>query len=620
MTTGEPVDIQPQPGPDEDYERFNWDAPILVSPHQPSRIYFASQRVWRSDDRGDSWTAISGDLTRDQERVTLPIMGRVQSWDNAWDVLAMSNYNTITALAESPIQEGLIYAGTDDGLIQVTEDGGTNWRTIEVGSLPDVPATAYVNDIKADLYDADVAYVALDDHKSGNFAPYLLKTSDRGRSWTSITGNLPERTLVWRLVQDHVEPDLLFAGTEFGLYFTTDGGQNWYKFLAGVPTISFRDLAIQRRENDLVGASFGRSYYVLDDYTPLRSITDSTFVDEATLFKPRDAWWYFPRPDLSTYNVKGSQGDAYFTAENPPFGVVLTYHLRDTLKTRQVLRQDAEKKIGPEVNVPFPGWEALEDEKTQDAPRILLTVSDSDGNVVRRLSGPVESGFHRIAWDLRYPPNAALSVGESALAEGSSEGVGFMVAPGTYSAQLSKQVDGVQTDLAGPVTFDVVPLRSGALEGSTPDEVAAFWGALSDATGRSSAVQMALRNEKSRVETMQKALLRATAPPGDLDTRLHTARAALLDLDSMLSGNPAKREMGEKTRPTVLDRLLQLELAVGSSTYGPTPTHRQSLDIVLADLNVIQAGLEEQRAALEALGRDLQQAGAPYIEGGDLPR
>ncbi|NIQ01753.1 MAG: glycosyl hydrolase, partial [Nitrospinaceae bacterium] len=222
--TGEIVYIKPQPEIEEDYERFNWDAPILVSPHSPTRLYFASQRVWRSDNRGDSWTALSGDLTRDQERITLTIMGKTWSWDSPWDVLAMSNYNTITSLAESPLQEGLIYAGTDDGLIQVTEDGGQNWRKIEVGSLPGVPKTAFVNDIKADLYDVNTVYVALDNHKFGDLSPYLLKSTDRGQSWQSIRENIPDRTLVWRVVQDHVKPGLLFAATEFGIYFTIDGG------------------------------------------------------------------------------------------------------------------------------------------------------------------------------------------------------------------------------------------------------------------------------------------------------------------------------------------------------------------------------------------------------------
>jgi photosystem II stability/assembly factor-like uncharacterized protein len=217
--TGEIVYIQPQPEPGDAPERWNWDSPILISPHDPARIYVASQRVWRSDDRGDSWRPISGDLSRHEDRLTLPMMGRVWSDDALWDLLAMSNFNNVTSISESPLVDGLFYAGTDDGLVQVTENGGQSWRRID--GLPGVPARAFVNDIKADLHDAGTVYVALDNHKEGDFAPYLLKSTDRGATWTSIVGDLPARHLVWRLVQDHVNPDLLFVGTEFGILPST---------------------------------------------------------------------------------------------------------------------------------------------------------------------------------------------------------------------------------------------------------------------------------------------------------------------------------------------------------------------------------------------------------------
>ncbi|MCG8457393.1 MAG: hypothetical protein MI919_14040, partial [Holophagales bacterium] len=439
-TTGEIVDIQPQPGPGEGPERYNWDAPILVSPHRATRLYFASQRVWRSEDRGDTWAAVSGDLTRNQERLTLPIMGQTQSWDNAWDVAAMSTYNTITSLAESPLVEGLIYAGTDDGLIQVTEPGGRtpdgqegdDWRAIEVGSLPGVPAGAFVNDIKADLFDADTGYVALDHHKFGEFGPHLLRSRDRGRQWTSMRGNLPERTLVWRLVQDHVRPELFFAATEFGIYFTVDSGMRWIRLEGGVPTIAFRDLAIQRRENDLVGASFGRSFYILDDYSPLREISEELLEQEATLFAPRDAWWYFPRPHLAFEPGRGYQGAAHFVAPNPPFGAVLTYYLKDDLETRETVRQGQEKaasKAGEAVA--FPGWEAVERERREPEPGIWLIVRDAEGRIVRRIPGPTGAGFHRVAWDLRYPTPIAVELVEPPPPEWGEPPRGLMVAPGT---------------------------------------------------------------------------------------------------------------------------------------------------------------------------------------------
>ena len=615
MITGEVVDIQPQPGADEDYERYNWDAPILVSPHQASRIYFASQRVWRSDDRGDNWTPISGDLTRNQERIALPIMGSVQSWDNAWDLGAMSNYNTITSLTESPLQEGLIYAGTDDGLIQVTEDGGANWRAIEVGNLPGLPETAFVNDIKADLHDVNTVYVALDNHKYGDYRPFLFKSTDRGRSWVSIRGNIPDRTLVWRLVQDHVKPELLFAATEFGIFFTVDGGGNWVKLKGGVPTISFRDLGIQRRENDLVGASFGRGFFVLDDYSALRDVSAEQLEEEATLFSTRKAWWYVPRPMLSFNNEKGSQGSSHYVAPNPPFGAVFTYYLKDGLTTREVIRQEAEKElVARNRAVGFPGWETVEEERREDAPIILLTVTDSDDTVVRRIEGPVSKGFHRVAWDLRFPAPEAVGLESSEL-----DISGMMASPGTYMVTLSKRVDGVVTALSSPRTFEVVPLREGALKGASPDDVAAFWRALEDATRSSTALRTALANALRKVEAMNVALGRATAAPGELDARLHRAGQDLLELDGQLNGMRAKQQPGERRRPTVDGRLGAVSRGVRNSTYGPTATHRQQLQIATAQLSGFQSRLEELQARLSELATDLVAAGAPWVEGEALP-
>src|SRR6056300_1378509 len=296
LVTGEQVYIQPQARAGEPHERFNWDAPILVSPHDPARLYFASYRVWKSDSRGDDWTPISGDLTRNEERLNLPIMGRQQSWDNAWDVMAMSNYNTITSLSESPLKEGLLYAGTDDGFIQVTDNGGSDWKKIPVTKLG-LPERSFVNDIKADLHDENSVYVVLDNHKEGDFNPYVFKSTDQGKTWSSISANLPKRTLLWRIVQDHIDPNLLFIATEFGVYTSLNGGGNWQK-LPGTPNMAFRDLTIQKRENDLVAASFGRGFFVLDDYSALRQMNDKALSADAALFETRPAKWFVQRSNL----------------------------------------------------------------------------------------------------------------------------------------------------------------------------------------------------------------------------------------------------------------------------------------------------------------------------------
>ncbi len=611
LSTGEVIDIQPQPSENENFERFNWDAPILVSAHDPARIYFASQRLWRSDNRGDKWTAISADLTKNQERITLDIMGKKQSWDAPWDFLAMSNYNTITSIAESPKQENVLYVGTDDGIIQATEDGGSNWRKIDVGTLPGVPSTAFVNDIKADLFDANTVYVALDNHKYGDFNPYLLKSADNGRTWKSIRGNLPERTLVWRIVQDHVQSNLLFAATEFGIYFTVNGGGKWIKLKGDMPTISFRDLAIQRKENDLIGASFGRGFFVFDDYTALRSVSEAKLKEEAVLFPTRDAWWYIPRPNLSFDNKKGSQGASHYVAPNPDFGAVFTYYLKDGLKTSEEIRKENEKK-NKGADIAFPGWDKVAAEKTESKPKIVLTITDTNGKTIRRIEGPVKSGFHRIAWDLRYPASEAIPLKKQDNTFGSPKG--FMAAPGNYKATLSKIENGTVTQLSDPVSFTVKRMKEGVLKGAPLEEVTAFWRNYEDVVGKVSTLDMQISNTAKRIKAMNIALERANIAPGNLDTRLNTLKQNIADLNKEFYGNSAKQQVGEKTKPTIGDRMFAIYRGIDRSTYGPTSTHLETMQIISNQIKLTTSKYELLKNQTDILAKDLLEAGAPYVE------
>ena len=615
MTTGEVMDIQPQPDADEDYERFNWDAPILVSPHKPTRLYFASQRVWKSENRGDSWMVISGDLTKNEERLELPIMGAKQSWDSPWDVLAMSNYNTITSLAESPVQEGLIYAGTDDGQIQVTENGGQEWKKIEVGAMPNVPSTAFVNDIKADLYDANTVYVALDNHKYGDYNPYLMKSTDRGATWQSMTANLPDKTITWRIVQDHVKAELFFLATEFGIYFSIDAGNKWTLLSGGIPTISFRDLAIQKRENDLVGASFGRGFFVLDDYSALRSVSENQLAQEATLFAPRKAWWFVPRSHVDMDTEKGSMGAQHYTAPNPDFGANFTYYLKEGLKSLKQTRQIAEEPLRMAGNdVDFPGWKALEKETTNSLPKVGLVISDSNGKVIRRINGETGKGFHRISWNLRYPSPGFITK------EGSNTGLkGMMAIPGTYTATLYKQVDGIVTNLSEPVQFEVEQMRTGALTGASLEDVGAFWRAYEKASEKSSIVGFNIESSLAKVEAMQQSLNQSELSPGGLEKEINETRANIIALKTSFNGNPAKLSMGAKTKTTISARLFTLEIGVGSSTYGPTATHQKTLRIVNTELSNMVEGLTALTSELVRLSKALMEAGAPWVEGMPIP-
>jgi photosystem II stability/assembly factor-like uncharacterized protein len=596
--TGEIVYIKPQAGPGEPRERFNWDSPILISPHSPTRLYFASQRVWRSDDRGDTWTVISGDLSRDEDRMLLPIMGRQQSWDAPWDMYAMSQFNTITSLAESPVAEGVLYAGTDDGLIHASTDGGENWTRIDVSDLPGVPERAFVNDIKADLFDAQTVYVALDHHKSGDYRPYLLKSTNGGQSWTSIAGDLPDRHLVWRVIQDHVNPQLLFAGTEFGIFFTTDGGEAWHQLDGGVPTISFRDLEIQR----------------LDDYSPLRDVTSELLEQEAALFGSRRAWWYLEQRPLGS-RPKASQGDAFFTAPNPPFGAVFTYYLRDSMLTKEGQRQEAEKPlIEAGEDTPFPGWDAVREEQREAGPAVILTIRDVDGEVVRHLEdGPTSKGFHRIAWDLRYPATQAIGVQGNWFAP---QVQGIMAPPGRYTAELSRRVDGVVTPLAGPVDFDVEQMREGTLPSAEPEAVVAFWSRIDDLRRQTTAVSQLLPKLDQRVAELDEARARTRSSAVDLDGMQREIANELYEIKRELGGTPEANVVLQLEHPTVANRLSFVTTGTSFSTYGPTPSHIEAMDLAegqFADVKERLIRLTEE--TVPAFERALVEAGAPWVPG-----
>ena len=606
--TSETVFIQPQAREGDPFERFNWDAPILVSTHNPKRLYFASQRVWKSENRGDGWEPISGDLTLNQERMTFPYYDKPQSWDNAWDIGAMSNYNTITSLAESPKQEGLIYAGTDDGLIQVTEDGGANWRKITLNTIKGLPTTPFVNDVRADLFDANVVYAALDNHKYGDYKPYIIKSSDKGKTWTLINGDLPNKLLIWRLVQDHIKKDLLFAATEFGVYFTSNGGNNWTELKGGMPTIPIRDITIQRRENDLVAGSFGRGIFILDDITPLRNFSKSMNATEATLFPVKTANWYRQSSRV------GSQGDAEWIAENPPFGANFTYYMPDKLKSKKDIRKENEKK----GDVKFPGWDALEEENRQDGPSIVLVIKDENGQVVNTINGTNKKGFNRVSWNLSYPIKSGERLEAPRRRGGGFGGGGIMATPGNYTVTLLKQIDGVNTVLQGPEQFKVAPLYDGSLPRKSYKEMDAFREATFAFQQDLTATNIALSNSQQTVDAMLRALNKATSPSDDLFKRLNETKIALLDIDKELHGDDIKGEIGERSNPTASDGNSLGWRALGN-TYGPTDEHKGLLSRVESQLKKVKAKLLPiVDSTLPELESDLKKAGAPWIEGQGL--
>jgi hypothetical protein len=286
---GELKIIQPQPK-EGDMHRWNWDCPFILSPHDNKTLYIGGNYIYKSTDRGDSWTQISPDLTRQLDRNALKVMGKIWNADAVAKSASTSLYGNIVSLCESPIKKGLLYVGTDDGLIQVTEDDGKTWNKYDkVNGLPEL---IYVSDLFASHTDENVVYATYDNHKNGDFKPYVFRSNDKGKTWTSISSNLPERGTVNTITDDFVQPNLLFVGTEFGLFCSVDGGAKWMQLKSGMPINNVRDLDIQKRECDLIVGTFGRGIYILDNYSPLRHLAKENLEKEGYIFPIKDARMY----------------------------------------------------------------------------------------------------------------------------------------------------------------------------------------------------------------------------------------------------------------------------------------------------------------------------------------
>lgn len=613
--TGQRIGIQPQEEKGGAAARWNWDAPFIISPHSHTTLYFASQVVYRSDDRGNSWKTISPDLTRQIDRNTLPVMGKIWGPDAVAKNTSTALYGNISAIAESPKKAGLLYVGTDDGLVQVSEDGGGQWRKVD--KLPGVPADAYIARIRVSQHDANTVYVAVENHQNGDFKPYLLKSTDIGRTWTSLNGDLPARGSTYAIAEDHVDPRLLFTGTEFAAYWSKDGGQHWLK-IAGVPTIAVREIAVQKRDNDLVLATFGRGVYIVDDYSPVRAATTESLSTAAALYATRDAVLYVP---TQQYGLPGKafQGEMLFSADNPPFGGVFTYHLKDGLQTLKQKRTDTEKaaeKAGRPIA--YPSADQLRAEAVEEAPAILLTVMDAAGTPVRIVTGSVEKGMQRAAWDLRapahqLPPNRPRSEVEELFDEPL---VGPLVVPGKYSATLSQRVGGVVTQLAGPVAFNVVMDPQSV---TTPAEQTARWEFQQklQTLRRDVAGALELANATTaRLAAIVRALDATPAAPRALPEQARTLQRRQRVILAELQGD---RSLGARSVPMPMAISERVNTISGETTRTlgrQTMTHEQQFQIA-SELFAAQRALLRTLVDTDipALEKELDRVGAPYTPG-----
>ncbi len=626
--TSERVNIRPVEGRGEPPLRFNWESPFVISPHNPSRLYFGANKLFRSDDRGNSWRAVSDDLTRQTDRNVLPVMGKVWSPEAIAQHQSTATWGNISALSESRKREGLLYVGTDDGLVQISLDGGANWRRSErIPGLPDYGSYGvYVQRLFAGKTDENTVYALFDNSKNGDFKPYIFKSTTRGATWTAIAGDLPGNGPVLAFAEDHVNPDLLFAGTEFGLFFTVDAGKTWTRLRNNLPTIPVRDLAIQERENDLVLATFGRGYYVLDDYAPLRQASTATLQKDGHVFPVKSAVLEVPE----TGKARGFQGEQFWMGENRPSGALVSYWVKDPPKTLKQRRQDVAKAAEDKKETPrYPTQAELTAETDEDAPQTFLTVTDAAGAVVRRLVVPGTRGIHRYVWNLRGVaptlPGTGGGFGGGGGGGGTADdtdppaypggnGGGAFVAPGTYTVALSRRVGGVPTALGEPQSIVVTADATAQITPATitsakdfQDKVfrlqRSFTGALDQAN-----------QIRTRTTAIRRALVDSPAGLRLLDQAVRFDGRILAVL-RRLRGDETLRGL-ESGAPTSTQARVNSAAAGARGLAGtPTGTQRLNYDLAADDLGGQLTALRALETELRKFEQEIEAAGVPYTPG-----
>ena len=507
--------------------RFNWNSPIVLSPHDKTTVFLAGNVVFRSPDFGKTWEQISPDLTTNDPEKLKDAGGPV-----AFENSTAEYHSTIISIAESPVQKGQIWVGTDDGNLQVTRDGGKNWNNI-IANVPGVAKNSPVSHVEPSRTNADTAYVAFDRHMFDDFRPYIFKTTDGGKSWTNISGNLPAKAYVQVVREDPKNTNLLYAGTELGLFASYNGGKDWLHLnLKNLPNVSVHDILVHPRENDLILATHGRSLWIFDDATPLQRMNQQILDSNAYLFPIRPALRYSSR--FSRYGI----GDKQFLGPNPPAGALITYYLKDKI-----------------------------DEKTT----FKVEVFDRDGKLVQNIEKPArEKGLNRIAWNLRFGgPEVRRPPTEEQLAFGFAAR-GPQVLPGTYTVKLTvgdkvleervevKLDPGIKTSVAELQQAQDMQFKLRDMQ-STMNVSLRFLDSLETQLKQTQTTMKTLNKEPDK--EMMKAL-----------------EDWIKQLDTMEDKLEARREgLGLSGRDVVSDEMGNLFFSLDAN-FGPTPGQRQYFD------------------------------------------
>lgn len=614
--SGETVSIQPKPREGEKAYNFNWDSPLMVSPHDNKTIYYAANKLFKSTDRGDSWEVLSDELDQDIDRNLLPVMGKIWPMDAVAKNGSTSRYGAGVSLDESRITEGLIYVGSDDGQISITEDGGRSW--IQVNEFPGVPANTYVYDLVASKHDENVVYAAFNNHKSGDFTPYIYKSADKGRTWTSISANLPEGA-VYAIEQDHVDPNILFVGTEYGVHVSVDEGKSWTALKSGLPTINVRDMMIQERENDLVLGTFGRGFYVLDNYAGLREINEELKQKDAHLLAVKPAHMFNTWTPLGSLGSrdKGFQGEMFYSADNPTTGAVIKYWVKDGVTTLAAERKkrEAEQFKNGEV-IPYPTVQEYEAEQNEKPSYLIFTITDQSGDVVSELRQPYKKGLNQVVWDMTYMNFQSVSARQSSETQSLSSS-GIYVVPGNYKVELNAVIKGEFQDWRITTAIELRDLDNRTLPASDWAAMAQF---KKNAAQLTSAMGI-LRTYMSDVSSKMNEL-RAAAKTLPIESSLNRLEEIAKmqtrydELNEMLNGNGTLRRLDIDGEYSTRQRAQNALGDVFGSLSNVTGTSRNNLEIASKEFAEI---LREARSFKSSMDQMISSYNGPELSG-QLPK
>lgn len=576
-TTGNSVSIKPQPTIDEEYN-WNWNTPYLISNFDSKTLYIGGNYVLKSTDMGGTWKKVSGDMTRGIDQNTLPMMGKIWPPEAVAKNMSTSKFGNIFALAESPLKQGMLYVGTDDGLIWRTEDDGANWKKYE--TFTGVPNMTFVNYITPSMHDENTVYACFDGRKnSSDFKPYLIKSTDKGETWKSIASNLPSGT-VYCIQEDHVNPNILFIGTEWGVWTSIDGGKKWVQLKNGIPPIQVKELTIQKRENDLVVATFGRGYYVLDDYSSLRELSENIEKKDAHLFEINDALMYFPSSNLNY------QGSVHFSTPNPRPEAKFEYYIKTgftSLKQKRMKEQKAAEKSGGTFK--YASEEDLLAEEMEPKPTLVFTVYDSNGNIMRKISKPLSKGYNNVTWDLSYLTNR-----------------GPKVVPGEYKVAIDKNFDSVLTRLVEPKAFNVIALANAL---GTPNYAAnfEFLKGVNDLNAQVTSARGKIEDMNKRLTNMQKILANMPVEANLLADKINATQKEIDAVAKVIIG-------GFGAKNTVASRIRFAQYTTASAQVDVTGSQKEQFEIAKTAYAEKESALNELfKVKLPELEKAFEDAG-----------